>query len=405
MLPPRVPVKTEFVYRPGFSRALLRLHLSRFGARGQASSLQGEMREKFERRLLPIKTSLEAPHSLQGTFCFPGEPLWQYNAPPMWRALIFLALTCRALGQTPIVRVVSEEVEQHLLKRVPPVYPPLAQQTRISGVVILEISIDESGTPSVRRIIYGHPLLQYAAMDAVRKWTYQPFQSGGKPVRVITFVMVPFGANRPQEDEGRNEMLFQHNFWSAEEAAETALRQGDETGAAQQLSRASALLAASSGLLHEDERAQWMTDMGELCAAQKKYDDAEEYYNKAVKVHQNANKESPGTAAALANLSHFYAEEKKYDLAREHANKSVSIYKKHFKAVGSGNYNAQQTYGNVIAQLSWMLSKIAIEENNHSEAIKQCRTVLDFQKFLGPAEQSSFIPTCQQTVSGLGTKN
>src|SRR5215472_3600141 len=325
MLPPRVPVKTEFVYSPGFSRALLRLHLSRFGARGQASSLQGEMREKFERRLLPIKTNLEAPHSLQGTFCFSGEPLWQYNAPPMWRALIFLVLTCRALGQTPIVRVVSEEVEQHLLKRAPPVYPPLAQQTRISGVVILEISIDESGTPSVRRIICGHPLLQYAAMDAVRKWTYQPFQSGGKPVRVITFVMVPFGANRPQEDEGRNEMLFQHNFWSAEEAAETALRQGDETEAAQQLSRASAILApVTTGRLHEDERAQWMTDMGELCTAQNKVDDAEDYYKKAVKVHQDADKESSGTAAALANLSHFYFVEKKYDLAREDGGKSVS---------------------------------------------------------------------------------
>jgi TonB family protein len=319
----------------------------------------------------------------------------------VWRALIFLVLSCPVLGQTPVVRVVSEEAEQHLLKRVPPVYPPLAQQVRISGVVILEISIDESGTPSVRRIIYGHPLLQYAAMNAVRSWTYQPFESGGKPVRVITFVMAPFGATRRREDEGRNEMLFQHNFWSAEEAAETALRQGDETGAAQQLSRASALLAAGTGFSHDDEKAQWMTDMGELSSAQKKYDDAEDYYKKAVKVHQDADKESLGAAAALANLGHFYAEEKKYDLAREHGSKSVSIYKKHFKAVGSEDSKAQQTYGNVIARLSWMLSKIAVEQNNHSEAAKQCRTVLDFQKFLDPSEQSSFIPTCQQTLSGL----
>lgn len=317
----------------------------------------------------------------------------------MWRLLILFLLTCPVFGQAPAVRVVSEEAEQHLVKRVPPIYPPLAQQTRISGVVILEISIDESGTPSVRRIIYGHPLLQYAAMNAVRAWAYQPFRSDGKPVRVITFVMAPFAANRAQEDEARNEMLFQHNFWSAEESAEEALRRGDQADGAQQLSRASALLGPGSGRLHEDEQAQWTTDMGELCTAQGKYDDAEEYYKKAVKVHQDADKESLGTAAALANLSHFYVVEKKYDLVRVAANKSVSIYKKHFKAVGSSNSSAQQSYGATIARLSWMLSKVAMDENNHSEAVKQCRTVLDFQKFLGPAEQNSFTATCQQIVS------
>jgi len=325
----------------------------------------------------------------------------------MWRTFLFffLVISFPTWAQTANTRVLPDEAEKHLLKSVAPVYPPLAQVTRISGVVILEIGIDESGIPSVRRIIYGHPLLQSAAIIAVRSWKYRPFEEDGKPAKIVTFVMVPFAANRTQEDEGRNEMLFQHNFWSAEESAEMALRRGDETEPAQQLSRASALLGPASGRLHEDERAQWMTDMGELCTAQRKYDDAEEYYKKAVKVHEDADKESPGTASALAYLSQLYAEEKKYDLARMQANKSVSIYKKHFKAVGSKNSGAQQVYGAAIAQLSWMLSKIEIEQNNHSEAVKQCRTVLDFQKFLGQAEQNSFVPTCQQTVSGLGDKN
>lgn len=222
----------------------------------------------------------------------------------MWRLLILFVLTWPVFGQAPAFRVISEEAEQHLVKRVPPIYPPLAQQTRVSGVVILEISIDETGTAFVHRIIYGHPLLQYAAMDAVSKWAYQPFTSDGKPVRVVTFVMVPFAANRAQEDEGRAEMLFQHNFWGAEESAEQALQRGDQAESVQQLSRASALLRQSSGLIHEDERAQWMTDMAELCTTQKKYDDAEEYYKRAVKVHEDGDKGSPGTAASLANLGH-----------------------------------------------------------------------------------------------------
>lgn len=317
----------------------------------------------------------------------------------MWRTIIFLVICFPACAQISNTRVLPEEAEKHLIKRVPPVYPPLAQQTRISGVVIFEIVVNESGTPSVLRTIYGHPLLQYAAKDAVRKWAYQPFESDGKPVRAITFVMVSFAATRSQEDEGRNEMLFQHSFWSAEGSAEEALRRGDEAESAQQLSRASALLGQGSDLTHEDERAQWMTDKAELCTDQKNYDDAEEYYKKSVKVHEDRDKGSLGTAGALANLSHFYFVEKKYDLARSHADKSVSIYKKHFKAAGPGDSSGRQSDGATIARLSWMLSKIATDENNHSEAVKQCRTVLDFQRFVGAEEQNSFTSTCQQIAS------
>jgi hypothetical protein len=45
-----------------------------------------------------------------------------------------------------------------------------------------------------------------------------------------------------------------------------------------------------------------------------------------------------------------------------------------------------------------MLSKLALQQNNHIEAAKQCRTVLDFQAFLGTVDHDSFVSTCEQAI-------
>jgi hypothetical protein len=45
-----------------------------------------------------------------------------------------------------------------------------------------------------------------------------------------------------------------------------------------------------------------------------------------------------------------------------------------------------------------MLSKIALQLNDHIEAGKQCQTVLDFQTFLGTADHDSFVSACEQAI-------
>jgi len=56
----------------------------------------------------------------------------------------------------------------------PIAYPPLARQTRISGIVVLQVSIAPSGTVEHVEILKGHPLLQQAAADGVRQWNFVP---------------------------------------------------------------------------------------------------------------------------------------------------------------------------------------------------------------------------------------
>ena len=88
---------------------------------------------------------------------------------------------------------IGGNVQQAKLVRQPkPVYPPLAKQARISGVVHLAAVISANGTIQDLKVISGHPLLIPAALDAVKQWVYQPTLLNGEPVEVQTQIDVNF---------------------------------------------------------------------------------------------------------------------------------------------------------------------------------------------------------------------
>jgi protein TonB len=79
-----------------------------------------------------------------------------------------------------------------LLKKVVPVYPPLARQARVSGTVRLIGVIAKDGTIQQLQVASGHPLLVKAALDAVRQWIYRPTLLNGQAVEVIAPIDVNF---------------------------------------------------------------------------------------------------------------------------------------------------------------------------------------------------------------------
>jgi protein TonB len=88
---------------------------------------------------------------------------------------------------------IGGNVQQAKLVRQPkPVYPPLAKQARISGVVHLAAVISANGTIQDLKVISGHPLLIPAALEAVKQWVYQPTLLNGEPVEVQTQIDVNF---------------------------------------------------------------------------------------------------------------------------------------------------------------------------------------------------------------------
>jgi protein TonB len=83
-----------------------------------------------------------------------------------------------------------------LISHVEPVYPPLARQAKIEGTIKLQAIIAKDGSVSHLEVISGHPLLQQAALDAVRQWKYRPTMIDGKRVEVETTVEVKFALSK-----------------------------------------------------------------------------------------------------------------------------------------------------------------------------------------------------------------
>ena len=75
---------------------------------------------------------------------------------------------------------------------VPPVYPEQARSAGIAGLVILEATIDATGTVTAAKLLRGQPLLDEAALAAVRQWRYEPTVLNGVAVPVVLTVTVAF---------------------------------------------------------------------------------------------------------------------------------------------------------------------------------------------------------------------
>jgi len=90
------------------------------------------------------------------------------------------------------IKVGGNVQESKLIRRVEPIYPELAKRARVQGRVVLVVTVDEEGNVSEINITSGHPLLNEAAVTAVKQWKYSPTLLNGEPVPVIATVTVIF---------------------------------------------------------------------------------------------------------------------------------------------------------------------------------------------------------------------
>ncbi|MGB8959226.1 MAG: energy transducer TonB [Candidatus Aminicenantales bacterium] len=90
------------------------------------------------------------------------------------------------------VRAVGDVKTPKLVRQVDPVYPEAARKARVEGTVIVEAKADENGDVVDARILRSIPILNQAAIDAVKQWKYEPLIIDGKPRKVIFTVTVRF---------------------------------------------------------------------------------------------------------------------------------------------------------------------------------------------------------------------
>jgi protein TonB len=92
----------------------------------------------------------------------------------------------------PVLRVGGNIRPPQRVVDVAPIYPPLARAAGVEGVVILEAVIAEDGSVRDVRVLRSNPLLEAAALEAVRQWRFSPTLLNGEPVKVVMTVTVAF---------------------------------------------------------------------------------------------------------------------------------------------------------------------------------------------------------------------
>jgi TonB family protein len=68
----------------------------------------------------------------------------------------------------------NEAAGRKVKSRVQPVYPDLARKMNIAGTVKVEVVVAPNGSVKDAKVVGGHPVLANAALDAARKWRFEP---------------------------------------------------------------------------------------------------------------------------------------------------------------------------------------------------------------------------------------
>jgi TonB family protein len=83
-----------------------------------------------------------------------------------------------------------------LIRQTQPIYPTIAKAAGVSGTVVLHATIAKNGTIKDLQVVSGSPMLQQAAIDAVRTWRYKPYKLSNEPIEVETAINVVFSLGK-----------------------------------------------------------------------------------------------------------------------------------------------------------------------------------------------------------------
>jgi periplasmic protein TonB len=99
-------------------------------------------------------------------------------------------------GPAPPAPVKGGQLQQpKLLSSEAASYPPLARTQHVQGDVVIDALIDGSGRVAATNVISGNALLRQQAVDALRRWKYQPALLNGEPIPIHINVTITFHLN------------------------------------------------------------------------------------------------------------------------------------------------------------------------------------------------------------------
>lgn len=106
-----------------------------------------------------------------------GEGPVHFRERLRWRVFAVLAIWVGMLGPgvlAPQRAFAQGELTRKVKTRVPPSYPELARRMSICGTVKMVVVVSPNGSLKDARVVGGNPILVNAALDAVKKWKFEP---------------------------------------------------------------------------------------------------------------------------------------------------------------------------------------------------------------------------------------
>jgi TonB family protein len=106
------------------------------------------------------------------------------------RKVTLLAVAAIAVGVAGLrAQDATGELTRRVKSKVQAVYPQLARKMNLEGTVKVQVVVAPNGDVKEAKVLGGHPVLANAAMDAVRKWRFEP--AAGESTGIVDFKFQP----------------------------------------------------------------------------------------------------------------------------------------------------------------------------------------------------------------------
>ncbi len=147
--------------------------------------------QPMQRRLVPLPDNDAPPVDAisSGSGMADGRPISMAIGDAIYTPHV--AVVSAHTSKSP-VRISSGVSAGMLLSPIRPIYPEIARAAHVEGTVVVEATISRTGTIESLHVISGPPMLQRAAIDAIRTARYQPYRLNGSPTEVQTTISVSF---------------------------------------------------------------------------------------------------------------------------------------------------------------------------------------------------------------------
>jgi TonB family protein len=300
----------------------------------------------------------------------------------LFRTLLFSSLVASAhfaaISQEP-VKLEPDAISQLIDHRVEPSYPPIAKAAHVSGTVVFDVVIGPTGRLDSERVVSGPAMLQQAAINALKQWTFHPYEQKGSAVPVSGKVLIDFGLGKRTEAAKKDEEIAERYFEASDECHKAIAKQDNSPEAGAICKKAADITDEfATGGRFIEKRSSYVYAAWALANC-KDFKTALPYANKAVAIVQLGHDDNSGKSAAYGirgivegDLDDLPAADHDLTIAEEDQRKALAW-------ANEVNFEHKDSYKASLAMYLRLHSKLLLALNRPDEAKKKLDEMENFK--------------------------